>query len=194
MPPKPKFKKEEIISCALDIVSKQGIVALTAKHLGRYRLGSSARPIFTVFASMSEVQQEVRQAAMKYFDSYSPKMDSDIPMFKKLGIKMVHFANKEPKLFQLLFMQENEDADTFDDVYDLLSDTAKMSISAIEKDYGLSTDKAKKLFENVWIYTFGIGVLCATGACHFSERELSEMLSQQFNAVMTLISKDSKSK
>lgn len=193
MPPKPKFKKEEIISCALDIVSKQGIGALTAKHLGD-KLGSSARPIFTVFASMSEVQQEVRQAAMEYFDSYSPKMDSDIPMFKKLGIKMVHFANEEPKLFQLLFMQENEDADTFDDIYGLLGDTAQMSISAIEKNYALSTDKAKKLFENVWIYTFGIGALCATGACRFSERELSEMLSQQFNAVMTLISKDSKSK
>ncbi len=192
MPPKPKFKKEEIISCALDIVSKQGIGALTAKHLGDM-LGSSARPIFTVFASMSEVQQGVRQAAMEYFDSYSPKMDSDIPLFKKIGIKMVRFANEEPKLFQLLFMQENEDADTFDDIYGILGDTAKMSISTIEKAYGLSTDKAKKLFESMWIYTFGIGALCATGACHFSERELSEMLSQQFNAVMTLISKDSKS-
>lgn len=192
MPPKPKFKKEEIISCALDIVSKQGIGALTAKHLGDM-LGSSARPIFTVFASMSEVQQGVRQAAMEYFDSYSPKMDSDIPLFKKIGIKMVRFANEEPKLFQLLFMQENEDADTFDDIYGILGDTAKMSISTIEKDYGLSTDKAKKFFESMWIYTFGIGALCATGACHFSEKELSEMLSQQFNAVITLISKDSKS-
>lgn len=191
MPPKPKFKKEEIISCALDIVSKQGIGALTAKHLGDM-LGSSARPIFTVFASMSEVQQGVRQAAMEYFDSYSPKMDSDIPLFKKIGIKMVRFANEEPKLFQLLFMQENEDADTFDDIYGILGDTAKMSISTIEKDYGLSTDKAKKLFENVWIYTFGIGALCATGACHFSERELSEMLSAQFEAVMLLIKSENK--
>lgn len=191
MPPKPKFKKEEIISCALDIVSKQGIGALTAKHLGDM-LGSSARPIFTVFASMSEVQQGVRQAAMEYFDSYSPKMDSDIPLFKKIGIKMVRFANEEPKLFQLLFMQENEDADTFDDIYGILGDTAKMSISTIEKDYGLSTDKAKKFFESMWIYTFGIGALCATGACHFSERELSEMLSAQFEAVMLLIKSENK--
>ena len=35
--------------------------ALTARDLGE-RLGSSARPIFTVFRSMEEVQQETRKA------------------------------------------------------------------------------------------------------------------------------------
>lgn len=191
MPPKPKFTKEEIISAALKIVSSKGVEALTAKQLGE-QLGSSARPIFTVFSSMKEVQQQVREATMKYFEAFSLKDIPDMPLFKRIGLKMVIFAKSEPKLFQLLFMQENEDADTFDDIYGILGDTAKMSISTIEKDYGLSTAKAKKLFENVWIYTFGIGALCATGACHFSERELSEMLSAQFEAVMLLIKSENK--
>ena len=49
MPPKPKFTREEIVQTALDIVSRKGVEALTAKELGD-ALGSSARPIFTVFA------------------------------------------------------------------------------------------------------------------------------------------------
>ena len=52
MPPKPKFTKEEIVAAALELVSANGIEALTARELSAY-LGSSARPIFTVLAKKS---------------------------------------------------------------------------------------------------------------------------------------------
>ena len=63
MPPKAKFSKEEIVTTALAMVKQQGIEALTARSLAK-ELGSSARPIFTVFASMEEVQAEVRNAVL----------------------------------------------------------------------------------------------------------------------------------
>ena len=44
MPPKPKFTKDEIVDAALDIVSRDGVEAMTAREVGE-RLGSSARPI-----------------------------------------------------------------------------------------------------------------------------------------------------
>ena len=51
MPPKAKFTKTEIIEAALNIVRTDGYEALTSRALGIY-LGSSARPIFTVFKNM----------------------------------------------------------------------------------------------------------------------------------------------
>ena len=51
MPPKAKFTPEEILRAALDITREHGIGAVTARELGN-RLGSSARPIFTVFKSI----------------------------------------------------------------------------------------------------------------------------------------------
>ena len=51
MPPKAKFTREEIITSALQIVRENGIADVTARELGE-RLGSSARPIFTVFENM----------------------------------------------------------------------------------------------------------------------------------------------
>lgn len=62
MPPKPKFTREEITAAALRVVSRNGITALTAQALGQ-ELGSSSRPIFTVFQNMEEVRQEARAAA-----------------------------------------------------------------------------------------------------------------------------------
>ena len=34
MPPKPKLTREEIVQTALDVVSRRGVEALTAKELG----------------------------------------------------------------------------------------------------------------------------------------------------------------
>lgn len=186
MPPKPKFTREEVISAALGIVSAKGIDALTARELGE-TLGSSARPIFTVFKNMEELQEEVHSAAMRRFETYQfPGSSSDMPVFKRIGMRMVVFGLEEPKLYQLLFMQENNKAVSFEDIFRILGQTAQTCIDAVCQDYGLLQTEAKQLFENVWIYTFGVGVLCATGMCRFSIEQLDQMLSVNFHANMLL--------
>lgn len=84
MPPKPRFTREEIVDTALDIVSRKGIEALTARELGE-TLGSSARPIFTVFRSMEELQREVRSAAMRRFESYAGRTMPGVPLVQTGG-------------------------------------------------------------------------------------------------------------
>ena len=186
MPPKPKFTKDEIVQTALEVVSRKGVEALTAKELG-CALGSSARPIFTVFNSMKEVQTEVRAAAMRRFERFAEQKLPDMPLFKQVGMRMVLFGAKEPKLYQLLFMQENRNAVRFDEVFGELGISAETCIRSIQEAYRLTEAEAKLLFENVWIYTFGIGALCATRMCQFSEERLGEMLSTEFQAMMLLV-------
>lgn len=186
MPPKPKFTREEIVAAALELVSERGAEALTAKELGR-ALGSSASPIFTVFDGMGQVQQELRAAAMRRFEQFREGDLPPMPLFKRIGMKMVLFGVQEPKLYQLLFMQENGEAASFEDMFGELGETAELSMRALEQDYALSAGDAKRLFENMWIYTFGVGALCATRMCRFSEERLSEMLSTQFHALMLLL-------
>ena len=186
MPPKPTFTREEIVQTALDVVSRKGVEALTAKKLGD-ALGSSARPIFTVFTSMKEVQDAVRAAAMRRFESFAEQKLPGMPLFKQVGMRMVLFGAREPKLYQLLFMQENRNAVSFDDVFGELGPTAETCIALIRETYSLSETEARLLFENVWIYTFGVGALCATRVCHFSEEKLGEMLSTEFQAMMLLV-------
>ena len=186
MPPKPKFTKEEIIAAALELVSERGMSALTSRDLGA-RLGSSARPIFTIFSSMEEVQEEVKKAAIKRFESYAQKAVNYTPVFKQVGMQMILFAKEEPKLYQLGFMSDNHNIDNFDDIFERLGDVAYQCVDVIQRDYDLSEQDAKKLFEHVWIYTFGIGALCATGMCNFSEEQVIEMLGHDFIAMLVHI-------
>ena len=183
MPPKPKFTKEEIVAAALELVSEKGIEALTARELGA-RLGSSARPIFTVFNSMEEVQVKVRAAALKRFESYAEKAMHYTPVFKQVGMQMILFAMEEPKLYQLVYMSENAGATDFEGITQQLGDVAQLCVDVIQRDYSLSEKDAKALFEHVWIYTFGIGALCATGMCRFSQEEIIQMLGQDFMAML----------
>lgn len=186
MPPKPKYTKDQIVSAALGIVSQKGISALTAKELG-HALNTSATPIFTVFNSMQEVHDEVKKAAMAHFESYAHKTDMDMPVFKQVGTQMILFAKEEPQLYQLIFMSQNSDVKSFEDIYAHLGNVADECLDTIQKGYCLSAKDAKTLFEHTWIHTFGIGTLCATGMCTFSEEQISNMLTQDFTAMMMLL-------
>ena len=84
-------------------------------------------------------------------------------------------------------MSDNHNIDNFDDIFDRLGDVAYQCVDVIQRDYDLSEQDAKKLFEHVWISTFGIGALCATGMCNFSKEQIIEMLGHDFMAMMMLI-------
>ena len=186
MPPKAKFTKEQITKAALCVVSEKGAQALTAKELGA-ALGTSTTPIFTVFNSMQEVQDAVMLAAMERFEEYAHKAAHLGPVFKQIGMQMILFAKEEPKLYQLIFMSSISEAQTFDDIYAHLGSVADECLDVLQKDYDLSKDNAKTLFEHVWIHTFGIGALCATGMCDFSHGQIAQMLTQDFTAMMMLM-------
>ena len=186
MPPKAKFTKEQITKAALGVVSEKGVQALTAKELGA-ALGTSTTPIFTVFNSMQEVQDAVMLAAMERFEEYAHKAAHLGPVFKQIGMQMILFAKEEPKLYQLIFMSSISEAQTFDDIYAHLGSLADECLNVLQKDYDLSKADAKTLFEHVWIHTFGIGALCATGMCDFSHEQIAQMLTQDFTAMMMLM-------
>lgn len=186
MPPKPKFTRDEIIEAALKIAAEKGLKALTSRELGA-ALGSSARPIFTVFKNMEEVLSEVRKAALDKFNEYAEKAEQFKPVFKQVGLQMIMFAYEQPKLYRLLFMSEKPEAKSFDDVFDNLGEVAVLCVDVIEKDYELNRDDAMLLFRHLWIYTYGVGSMIATDMCTFSETEVQDMLSREFVSMLTLI-------
>lgn len=186
MPPKPKYSKEQIIEIALNVVSEKGISALTAKELS-IALKTSTSPIFTVFDTMHDVLDAVKAAAMSRFEEYAHKTKGLTPIFKQVGMQMILFAKEEPQLYQLIFMSANKKAESFDDIYEQLGSVAYECLEVIQKDYGLSIQQSKKLFSHVWIHTFGIGTLCATGVCTFGDEQISSMLTEIFTSMIMLI-------
>lgn len=186
MPPKAKYTREEIVASALDLVREKGIEALTARELGN-RLGCSSRPVFTAFQNMEELKQEVMKAAGKMMSSYFQASRDFTPEFKKAGMMMIRFAVDEPKLFQLLLMQESPEERNYNDMLRIMGADVDYCIDIIKRDYALDDSRAQRLFDQLWLHSYAIGVLCATKMCRFTEEEISRMLGEVFAGILYLI-------
>lgn len=186
MPPKAKYTREEIIQKAFEMARKNGIESVVARELGK-ELGTSSSPIFTAFKNMEELQGEVRKRALKEFESYVQDALNYTPAFKYVGMKMVEFAMKEPKLFQLVYMREHDGNQTYAMLVNELGDTVEVCVQIMQKDYTLSREQAEMLFRQVWLNTFGICVLVAGKICCLTQEEISEMLSVAFQGTLMLI-------
>lgn len=177
MPPKAKFSKAEIIQAALDIVRADGFQALTARALGT-KLGSSARPVFTVFESMEEVQQAVLEAAKKLYTEYIAQGLSMELAFKGVGTQYIRFATEEPKLFQLLFMTEQETIPNLSGILPVIDQNYENILHSVQNEYGIGEAAAQSLYRHLWIYSHGIASLCATKVCQFTNAQIEEMLKE----------------
>lgn len=183
MPPKAKFTREEIVEVAFSIVKADGFEALTSRALGT-RLGSSARPIFTVFQSMDEVQQAVIEAAKVLYKEYVDQGLMWENPFKGVGTQYILFSMQEPKLFQLLFMTEQPQIPDFSGVLPLIEESYEKILLSIQKYYGMNRPLAEKLYHHLWIYTHGIATLCATKMCRFTGEEISSMITEVFTSIL----------
>lgn len=183
MPPKAKFTREQIVRAALDIIRERGTAELTARALGK-RLGSSACPIFTVFDNMDEVLSEAVKAAKALYASYIQEGLKSTPAFKGVGMQYLRFAICEPKLFQLLFMAEQAQKPTVDNVLLVIDDNYPAILQSVEDSYSVGRQAAEKIYRHLWIYTHGIAVLCATNTCTFTRDEMGNMLTEILTAVL----------
>lgn len=189
MPPKAKFTKEEIIEATLNFVRMNGYEALTSRALGTY-LGSSARPIFTVFKNMEEVFQAMTEAAKALYKEYINIGLAKVPAFKNVGIQYILFSVNEPKLFQLLFMTEQKQIPDLSGVLPLIDESYEEILLSIQNLYGITEISAKRLYHHLWIYTHGIATLCATKMCRFTDEEISTMLTEVCMSVLKKIKEE----
>ena len=179
MPPKCKFKREEIIQSALDIARSEGTASITARALGA-KLGSSSKPIFSVFENMEEVQAEVQKAAKALYAEYVQIGLHQELAFKGVGTQYILFAIKEPKLFQLLFMSEQPQKPSVAGILPIIDESYDQILQSVQNGYGLGEKDAENLYRHLWIYTHGIAVLCATNMCSFTAEEISQMMTEVF--------------
>lgn len=183
MPPKVKYTREEILEAALEMARADGFDTITARALGE-KLGISSRPVFTAFQNMEEVQQEVKKAARKLYGKYVEAGLSQQPAFKGVGKQYIRFAKEEPKLFQLLFMSEQEQVPGISDLLPTIDDHYPEILESVQSPSTLDKTAALSLYLHLSIYTHGIAALCATKMCDFSDEEIDRMLTEVFISIL----------
>lgn len=184
MPKNIKISKDMILEAAFEIVRQDGIEKLSNRELAN-KLKCSIRPIYYQFQNVEEMQKELYLKIEKYF--YKFLMDcmvDDIPKYKQIGINYIKFAKKEKKLFQTLFMSE-------------LGLTPNAFISKVGEDYkeieklikisaNLKDDDIKEFHTKMWIFCHGIATLVANNTICLTDKQIEELLSYEFQALMLL--------
>ena len=185
MPPKAKFTRETIIDTAFIITQEQGIDAVTARELGKC-LGSSARPIFTVFASMEEVKELVILRAKELYQQYVEEgLKNELP-FKGIGLAYIRFASEQPKLFQLLFMSTFHDKPDLSSILPVLDDHYDRTVWSVQEPFHLEKEPAQRLYQHLWIYTHGIATMIVTGLCSYSMEQIEKNMTEIVTGLLLL--------
>lgn len=183
MPPKARFTKEEIIGAGLDILRERDISAVTAREIGK-ALGSSARPIFTVFENMGEVLDGIEKKAREIYSAYVRQGLREEVAFRGVGQAYIRFAIEEPKLFRLLFMRKMSADIGVSKILPEIDENYPVILDSITKLYPVSEEDAVMLYRHLWIYSHGIATLCVSSMCRFAPEEIGEMLTEVFKSLI----------
>ena len=152
MPPKFKFTKEEIVNAAFKIVRRKGWGALTTRSLG-VELGSSSRPIYSFFKSITELEEEIVKKAVDLLYKNMIRKRTGDPWVDH-GIGYVMFASKEKHLFRAV-NDENHIA-YFKKYGDLIWATLTDSLSNYPAFQGLSEEQIYKIQVTRWLFAHGL--------------------------------------
>ena len=184
MPTTIKISKDMILDAAFKIAREEGIEKISNREIAK-NLDCSIRPIYYQFENAQEMQKELYLKIEKYFYQFlMDNMVDDIPKYKQIGIHYIKFAQKEKKLFQILFMGD-------------MGLTPNAFISKSGKDYedieklikistNLDEEEIKDFHTKMWIFTHGIATLVANNTVHLEEEQIKELLSNEFQALMLL--------
>lgn len=152
MPPKFKFSKQEIIDSAFKIVRRKGWRALSTRSLAG-ELGSSARPIYSFFNSMTDLEEEVVKQAVDLLYKYMIRNRTGDPWIDH-GIGYVMFASQEKYLFRAI-NDENHIA-FFKKYGDMIWATLTGSLSDYPAFEGLSEEIIHKIQAIRWLFAHGL--------------------------------------
>lgn len=185
MPPKAKFTREEILAVAFSITKEKGIDAVTARELGN-QLGSSARPIFTVFKNMDEVRESVIRMSKELYGQYVEEGLKSQPAFRGVGMAYIRFAMEQPMLFALLFMSATQGEKDVSNILPVIDEHYDKILQSVQEPYDLGEEDAQKIYQHLWTYTHGIATMFATGLCQYTTEQLEERLAEVFQGILII--------
>ena len=184
MPTTIRITKEMILNAAFDITRNEGIEKLSNREIAK-KMNCSIRPIYYQFKNSEELYKELYNKINSYFYDFIMKnIVDDIPHYKQIGINYIKFAQEETNLFKVLFMSP---ARNFPNTF---VETDKTGFAGVVAAIKLSThlsDKGIKSFHTkMWIFVHGIATLTISKSVKFTEEQIRDLLSQEFQALMLL--------
>ena len=169
MPPKARFRKEEIVGAALGVAREKGIDAVTAREVAR-ALGTSVGPIFTWFETMEQLKAEVYEGAKGVYRGYVERGLAEPIPFLGVWRQYLRFAREEPELYRLLFLTRPDGIRG--GATEALKCSQDMARDSIMRVYRMDAVTADRFFRDIWLAAFSFATLIVTDDCPYTEAEM----------------------
>jgi AcrR family transcriptional regulator len=159
MPPRVKFKKEQIVETALAIAKKEGYEGISIRKVAD-RLGCSIAPIYVNFETVEDLKEEVMRAIVTLGNRMVEEAESGHP-FRDIGVASLRFASEYPVLFSEMILHRN----TYLKDYSDQADEGFIDIMQGDPDLqGIDKSDLRRLLVQMRAFQTGLGVMIANGS------------------------------
>ena len=178
MPPKVKVAKKDIIQTTLALLRKHGEAAVNARSIAA-ALNCSTQPVFSNFATMEELQDDVATAAYYLYLGFlqSEAERGKYPKYKAFGMAYIRFAKEEKELFKLLFMCDRKGKEW------VKTEDFETSVEMIQSANSITREKAELMHMEMWACVHGIATMLATSFLTLDWELISNMLSDVYQGI-----------
>ena len=163
MPRSVQITKEKILTAALDVLIRDGYLAVNIKSIAK-ELKCSTQPIAWQFGNMDNMREALTQEAVAYANQkMMPSSTNCIEAFWQIGYAYINLAFDTPNLFRFVYMGESKNycRGGFNSI---LTDKGNaVLIEGLCQYLDVTKEQADILFQRMIVYTHGIVSLVVAG-------------------------------
>ena len=111
-------------------------------------------------------------------------MNDEMPKYKQTGINYIKFAKEEKNLFKVLFMSKTNLS--ISEFIGAAEDNINNIFKLIKGSTKLNDEEIMSFHTKMWLFTHGLATLLACDAIKLNDKQISELLSSEFKALMLL--------
>lgn len=176
MPPKAKITREMIIDAGFEVARESGIEQVNARTVSG-RLGCSTQPVMYHFKTVEEIKKAVYQKADAYHTAYLMDIHGDNPMLE-IGLSYIRFAQKEKRLFRLLFQSDGFSGKSITDLIN--AEELNPILTVLGESAGVDAAQAKTIFRSLFLLVHGYASMFANNSMEYDENTVMSDLTRAF--------------
>lgn len=168
--------KEVILDAAFGMLLREGYAAVNITGLAK-EIGCSTQPIAWHFGNMEGLRAELLEYCLDFLkDRFVIAGENIAGILEGIALRYIELAFDYPNLYKYLYMSEPDGEKMASIEQSLRAENQDKVVRMLEKEHGLSVDRAEKYLLNLQLYVHGIASFAATKMFFSSKEVIMQMI------------------